>query len=105
MMFHGIGQSSGFIKTIVVIVIALIILGYFGYNVQDIVNSPMVQKNLNYAWDLVQHVWNNYLKIPMTFIWDKIIIGIGRNNLMKLVKLIEPNKDTRGEASPATPVP
>ena len=85
MMFHRIGRGNGFIKTIVIIVIALIILGYFGYNVQDIVNSPMVQKNLNYAWDLVKYVWNNYLKAPTIFIWEKIIIGLGWDNLVKFI--------------------
>lgn len=85
MMFHRIGQSSGFVKTIIIIIIALIILGYFGYNVQDIVNSPTVQKNLNYAWDIVQYVWQNYLKVPVMFVWDKIIIGLGWDNLIKLI--------------------
>src|SRR3990167_4565121 len=99
MMFHRIGQKrGGFIKTIVLIVIALIILGYFGYNVQDIVNSPTVQKNLNYAWDLTKYVWQNYLKIPAIFVWEKIIIGWGWDNL---VKLVESNKAASNEALPA----
>ena len=85
MMFHGVGNSSGFIKTIVIIVIALIILGVFGYNVSDIVNSPLVQKNLNYAWDIVQFVWQNYLKVPAIWIWEKIVIGLGWDNLVKLL--------------------
>jgi len=102
-MFHRIGQKrGGFIKTIVLIVIALIILGYFGYNVQDIVNSPTVQKNLNYAWDIVKYVWNNYLKIPAIFVWEKIIIGLGWNNL---AKMIDNNKAVPDGLAPMAPSP
>lgn len=99
------GQSSGFVKTIVIIVIALIVLGYFGYNVQDIVNSPTVQKNLNYAWDLVKYVWQNYLEIPATWIWDKIIIGLGWNSLMRLINTNKPVPDGTfgGSELPAVP--
>ena len=85
MMFHGIGKSRGFITTIVIIVIALAILGFFGYNVADIANSPTVQNNLNYAWSLVKYVWQNYLQVPAVWIWEKIVIGLGWDSLMKLI--------------------
>lgn len=58
---------------IIIIVIALIVLGYFGFNIQNIINSPTVQKNLNYAWSLVTYIWQNFLKTPAIFIWDKFV--------------------------------
>ena len=45
-------------KAIVVIVVALIILGYFGYNLRDIIGSPAVRDNLAYVWGLVVKLWN-----------------------------------------------
>ena len=95
-MFYKMGWG-GFIKAIVIIVIALIVLGYFGYNIQDIINSPTVQKNLSYGWGLVSYVWQNYLKVPAMFIWDKIIIGLGWNNL---TRLINTNKTMPNEVLP-----
>lgn len=72
--------KKGLIKTIIVIVIALIVLGYFGFNVADIINSPTVQANLNSAWGFVSMVWNNYLAAPVIYvagiIWKIIQVGL-----------------------------
>lgn len=64
--------NRGFIKAIVVIVIALIVLGYFGYNIKDILNSPKVHDNLVYLWNLIVKIWNNFLAEPAGWVWDKI---------------------------------
>jgi len=68
--------KQGLIKTIIVIVIALIILGYFGFNIGDIIGGPTVQSNLHSAWNFISNIWNNYLSVPFTFVWDKIVVGI-----------------------------
>ncbi len=72
---HGAGKK-GLIKTIILIIIALIILGYFGFNILDIVGGPTVQANLHAAWDFVVNIWTNYLIGPVVYIWDKFVIGI-----------------------------
>jgi len=69
-------SKKGLIKTIIIIVIALIILGYFGFNISDIINGPTVQSNLHSAWNFVYNLWNNYLSVPFTFFWDKFVVGI-----------------------------
>ena len=47
-------NNKGFIKAVVLIIIVLVILGFLGYSVRDIVGSPKVSDNLSYAWDLVR---------------------------------------------------
>jgi Flp pilus assembly pilin Flp len=74
--------KRGLIKTIIVIVIALIILGYFGFNVGDIIKGQTVQANLNNAWTFVVNIWNNYLAAPVIYVWDKFVVGI----LWKLIQ-------------------
>lgn len=61
--------KKGLVKTIIVVVIALIILGYFGFNIRDIINGSTVQANLHAAWDFVSMVWNNYLSAPVIYLW------------------------------------
>jgi hypothetical protein len=68
--------NRGLIKTIIVIVIGLIVLGYFGFNIEDIIKSPNVQSNLNAAWGFVEKIWNNYLAGPVIYVWDKFVVGV-----------------------------
>lgn len=65
-------NHKGFIQIILIVVIALIILGYFGLNLQDILASPTVHDNLLYAWNLVKDLWSTYLSGPAQWVWDKI---------------------------------
>jgi hypothetical protein len=79
-----INYRRGFIKTIIVIIIALIILGWFGFDVESIIKSDKVQKNLNYVWDIVVRLWDNYLAGPVIFVWDKIVVGMLWESLQKI---------------------
>ena len=61
--------NKGFIQIVVLIVIILIVLGYFGLNIRDIIDSPAVSDNLSYAWGVVVHVWQNYLAAPVAYLF------------------------------------
>lgn len=50
--------NRGLVKAILVMVVALVILGYFGYNLRDIVNSPSVRDNVAYVWELLTKAWD-----------------------------------------------
>lgn len=73
-------NKKGLIKAIIMIFIALIVLGYFGFNIKDIVSGPTVQANLSAAWEFVSKVWNNYLAAPVMYvfglIWKLILAGM-----------------------------
>ena len=81
-------SERGFLKLIILIVIGLIILGYFGLNIHEILAKPVVHDNLVYFWDLLKTLWSDYLVGPATWIWDNIIgflwelfkDGIGKMN-------------------------
>lgn len=66
-------SRGGAITTIVIIIAVLIVLGYFGFNLRDIVNSPVVRDNLIFAKEIVFDIWNNYLKIPVNYIYGFIV--------------------------------
>ncbi|TSC83822.1 MAG: hypothetical protein G01um101417_389 [Parcubacteria group bacterium Gr01-1014_17] len=53
-----INENRGVVKAVLLIVIALVVLGYLGYNLRDIISSPSVRDNLAYAWGLVVKLWN-----------------------------------------------
>lgn len=78
-------HNKGLIKAIILIIIALIILGWFGFDVQSIIESDRVQKNLHYVWGIVVSVWDNYLAAPVIWVWDKIIVGMVWESLQKVL--------------------
>ncbi len=77
-------KQSGFIKVILIIVLALIILGYFGLDAREIMEKPLVQKNLNYVWNFVTFVWSHYFKAPAIYVWNEIWIDLIWNNFKSI---------------------
>lgn len=69
-------NQRGFLTTIIIIVIALIILGYFGFDITKIIQAPTVQSNLNATWTFVLKIWNTYLANPFVYVWDHFVIGV-----------------------------
>ena len=45
-------QQQGIISTIILIIAALIILGYFHISFKSLILSPIVKTNLDYTWNL-----------------------------------------------------
>ena len=72
-MTKYIQPQKGFIKLIILIVLGLILLGYFGFNIREIIEGETVQSNLGYFWDLIVRLWVDYLRGPAVWIWDNII--------------------------------
>ncbi len=50
-------HQSGFIKAIIVIIIAIAILSYFGINMKAI-------------WEFILKIWHNLLETPFKYLWD-----------------------------------
>lgn len=59
-----IRTNQGIIGWIILVVAAIIILGYFGFDLRRIIESPQVQQNLQYAWD--------WVKGPILWVWEFI---------------------------------
>ncbi len=64
------------IKYAIIILVAIIVLSFFGYDLKKIIEAPTTQGNLNYVMSGVTYVWDNWLKQPIVYFWDKIFIGI-----------------------------
>ena len=60
------------IKWIIILIILILVLSYFGINIQQVVNSPTSQSNISYVWSGVTYVWNNYLSVPFTYLWNNV---------------------------------
>ena len=66
-------KDQGFIKWIILIIIALIILGYYGFDVRRAIDAPTTQSNLNWFKETCLWIWDNVLRWPATFVWENIL--------------------------------
>lgn len=67
---------------IILIVVAILILSYFGFSIKDIAESPTSQSNFSYVWGFLSYVWNTFLVTPVSYIWNVIVVGIFWNHLL-----------------------
>lgn len=70
-MKKNTNNRGGLLRTVIIVVTVLIVLGYFGFNLRNIIASPTVRDNLVYAKELTVTGWNNYLKGPATYLWNQ----------------------------------
>lgn len=63
------------IKYIILALILIIVLSFFGYDLRAIVEAPLTQSNLHYAWSGVVIGWD-YVKGPITYLYNNVFIGI-----------------------------
>jgi hypothetical protein len=68
--------NQGLIKLLILILIALIVLGYYGVSVRSAVENPTTQDNIGYVTTGAEGVWNNYLKVPATYLWGIFVNDI-----------------------------
>ena len=68
--------NGGFIKTVLILIIIILVLSYFGFDIKNFIDSPTTQKNLGYVWGLGKTVWNKYLEKPLTYLWKNVFVNL-----------------------------
>lgn len=97
-------DNRGLIKWIVIIVIAVIVLSYFGFDLRSIVESDATQNNLGYVWGGVVTVWNEYLSQPILYFWNNIFIDLLWNSFVdNMGRIKEGRATTIEDMSPQLP--
>jgi ABC-type antimicrobial peptide transport system permease subunit len=69
---------NGFIRirTILLIILVILILSFFSFDIQSFIEAPQTQSNLSYVWGGVVSVWNQYLEVPLTYLWQDIFLDL-----------------------------
>lgn len=94
-------SRGGLLRTIIFIIIALLVLSYFGLNIRAIVNSPAGQENFTYAQEIMINVWTNYLKGPATYLWNDIFLKLIWNPAIEnLTKIKDGQPDSLTSSAP-----
>lgn len=98
-------KNGGLIRLLILIFIALIVLGYYGVSVRNVVQNPTSQDNISYVWTGAVSLWNNYLKVPATYLWNIFVnvIWVPAINNLEAIQNGQPT-DLQYSA-PALPIP
>ena len=78
MSISKFSRKKGSLFTLVLLIIAMVIvLGYFGINVQrDVIGNSTVQNNFTYLYDQVKWFWNTYLEDLAIRLWQWTIVNV-----------------------------
>lgn len=60
----------------IVLIILILILSYFGFDIKGFIDSPGTQKNIGYVVGLGKTVWEKYLEKPATYLWEKVFVNL-----------------------------
>ena len=98
--------DRGIVKLIILIVVALLVLSYFGISLRALVNSPTTQDNISYTASSTVTVWDTYLKVPATYLWNDIFISLIWDPAIQNLKNLRDNQPTTIQSSaPVVPQP
>jgi hypothetical protein len=76
MYLFGINPQGGFVKLIIILVIAILVLSYLGFDLKSIVESQQNKENFNYVWAYINAFWTKYLQAPAAWLWENVMIKI-----------------------------
>ncbi len=97
-------DNRGLISWLVIILIAVIVLSFFGFDLKSIIESDLTQNNLGYLWGLGVMVWNDYLSQPILYFWHNIFINLLWDSFVENMERIKAGESTTiEELSPRLP--
>lgn len=68
--------EAGFVKAVIIIVIALAALAYFGFDMKEWLDSDTFKNALGAVLRSLNWAWEHIIKIPALWIWNEFIIDI-----------------------------
>ena len=97
-------QGIGLIGFIILLIIAIIVLGYFGISIRSIFGGGTTSRdNLDYAWQTVKYVWNTYLSVPAYYVWNIFYNLLWKSFIENAERIRGGNPPTLLEGQPQMP--
>lgn len=79
-------KQGGFLNWIILILIVLIILGYYGFDVKKAIEKPETRQNISYVTEKIVFVWDKYLKKPTIYLGKDILLDRVITPLLESIK-------------------
>lgn len=62
-------NQRGLIKLIIIIIIAIAVLSWYGVDIKKFFTSEQALKNFGYIWTYIKEIWSEYLEVPAQKLW------------------------------------
>jgi len=74
--------------------ILILVLSYFNIRIKTVVESPAGQENLDYVGGTTRNLWEEYLKEPLSYLWNDVWINIFWKSFIYNMERIRDGKAT-----------
>lgn len=81
--------TRGFIRDIIIIVVAVLALNYFGFDVKGWIDSPQVKAVIGPALEFIENIWTNHILGFILYLWNDIIIGVVWNWIVSITDKVK----------------
>ncbi|MDP2593205.1 MAG: hypothetical protein Q8P52_00950 [bacterium] len=68
-------MQRGFIKTVIIVIVAIAALAYFGFDISDFLHSEKFRHAIAVTYNTLKLIWNDFIVRPALWVWYKIIVG------------------------------
>jgi hypothetical protein len=99
-------NGGGIVSWVIIIVVALLILSYYGFSLRNLVNSPTTQDNFGYVATTTVTFWDQYLEQPANYLWNDVFINLIWDPAITSLTQMKNNQPTNIQSSsPTLPTP
>lgn len=99
-------NQPGFVRWIVIFIVALFILSLLGFDLKKSVESEPVQNNFTYVKVVLENFYNRVLRRPAEFIWREFFVEIVWKPFWQAMQDIKNGQPTQLERyAPEVPMP
>lgn len=81
--------KKGFISSIIIIVIAILALSYFGFDIKGWLDSPQVKSVVGPAIEFIKNLWTNYIQGFVDYLWNDVIMGVVWHWVLAIIEKIK----------------
>lgn len=71
---NKVRENQGLIRLILLIIIGVLVLSYFNFDIKSFIESPITQKNIEYITGWATYIWDEYLASPVLYFWNNIFL-------------------------------
>jgi hypothetical protein len=87
-------KGMSILGILVLAVVIILVLSYFGISIKSVVESPTGQENINYVGGASKSLWTTYLAEPAAYLWNDVWIKIFWKGFISNMERIRDNKPT-----------